>query len=656
MKKKILSILSVMLIVITMMFTLSISASAAENPYITSQTIDGVTTIPCTWYAWQQAHDNLGVELPLFGHAYQWYDNAIAHGYSVGSVAKPQSIAVWQGGSHGLGHVAYVVSVNGSKMYVNEGGMTINGAAANGTGIVKNNTCNSTVGTYKESGSSQKLKGFIYLTESSNPTGNVIIDNYNSNHSNVVTETDATVHGLITKPSSYPVTQLGIRIRKANGSYENGWSYYHAPSQSYVGETKVHPWYEMNSEVKLTLTHQTTYNYQFYAKINGVDYWSAEAMLTTKGTHSYGSWQTVASATCTTNGSQKRTCACGDIQTQSVGALGHNFSSTFTVDKAATCTVQGTKSKHCTRCSSTTEVTAIPAKGHSYGDWDTTSSPTCTATGSQKHTCSTCGYIEHKTLTALGHNYSSSWTVDKAATCTVQGTKSKHCTRCSAKTNITTITANGHSWSDWSVSKQATYESTGLKLRKCTTKGCSAEESAVIAKLSADGHTHKFSEWKTQTSASCAKDGEQKRECSICKADETRIISAKGHAFGEWIVEKAATCENVGTQKRSCAECHQEETLTMPALGHSFSEWQTKSQATDDADGLLERKCSVCGKTEMQNIPKLNSNDDSQNVDAPSEAKTDKESGLKIVIIVCTLIIATLLGAMIVLILIKKKK
>ena len=38
-------------------------ALTASNPYPSSQTIGGVTTIPCTFYAWQQAYERLGVVL-----------------------------------------------------------------------------------------------------------------------------------------------------------------------------------------------------------------------------------------------------------------------------------------------------------------------------------------------------------------------------------------------------------------------------------------------------------------------------------------------------------------------------------------------------------------------------------------------------------------
>lgn len=141
-----------------------ISVEAVTNPYPESQTINGVTTIPCTWYAWQQAYDNLGVAMPNFGNAKNWYASAERNNYPVGSTAKPNSIAVWT--NSGYGHVGYVVSVSGSTMKVSEGGMTdLNGNPYNGNGILNGSTCNSTVGSKKSNYSSSILVGFIYVGE-----------------------------------------------------------------------------------------------------------------------------------------------------------------------------------------------------------------------------------------------------------------------------------------------------------------------------------------------------------------------------------------------------------------------------------------------------------------------------------------------------------
>ena len=112
------------LIFIALFFSIITTAIAATNPYGKYQDLYGVTTIRCAWYAWQQAYDNLGVALPGWGNAQTWYNLAAQAGFSVGQVAKANSIAVWSS-SDAYGHVAYVVSVDSDGVYmtVNEGGM-----------------------------------------------------------------------------------------------------------------------------------------------------------------------------------------------------------------------------------------------------------------------------------------------------------------------------------------------------------------------------------------------------------------------------------------------------------------------------------------------------------------------------------------------------
>ena len=51
---------------------------------------------------------------------------------------------------------------------------------------------------------------------------------------------------------------------------------------------------------------------------------------------------------------------------QDINALGHNYASTYTIDKNATCTEVGSKSQHCSRCNAKQNVTSIPATGHKY--------------------------------------------------------------------------------------------------------------------------------------------------------------------------------------------------------------------------------------------------------------------------------------------------
>ena len=46
-------------------------------------------------------------------------------------------------------------------------------------------------------------------------------------------------------------------------------------------------------------------------------------------THSYGSWYTKTSATCTSGGTEERKCSCGATESRSTSALGHNYGSTY---------------------------------------------------------------------------------------------------------------------------------------------------------------------------------------------------------------------------------------------------------------------------------------------------------------------------------------
>ncbi len=78
--------------------------------------------------------------------------------------------------------------------------------------------------------------------------------------------------------------------------------------------------------------------------------------------HSYTS-EITRSATCTEKGIITYSCtACHSKYTKETNPLGHSYSSSYTVDKKATYSKTGSKSRHCTRkgCTAKTSVTTIP--------------------------------------------------------------------------------------------------------------------------------------------------------------------------------------------------------------------------------------------------------------------------------------------------------
>lgn len=70
----------------------------------------------CTWGAWQLAYDIGGVALPGWGNAGTWVGSAQASGYATGTEPRANAIAVY------TNHVAYVDSVEGGSVHIQEGG------------------------------------------------------------------------------------------------------------------------------------------------------------------------------------------------------------------------------------------------------------------------------------------------------------------------------------------------------------------------------------------------------------------------------------------------------------------------------------------------------------------------------------------------------
>ena len=198
--------------------------------------------------------------------------------------------------------------------------------------------------------------------------------------------------------------------------------------------------------------------------------------------HKWNNGTILQQPTCTKIGETIFECSvCHETKTETIKALGHDYSNNWTIDKTATCTQEGSKSHHCIRCNDKKDVTVIPKTGHNWDAGVVTTKATCTKDGVKTYTCKDCKYTKTEVIKALGHDYSSSWTIDKAATCTNEGSKSHHCSRCDSKKDVTVIPKTGHSWDKGTIVKNPTYSETGIKRFTCTKCGNTKDE--VIAVL-----------------------------------------------------------------------------------------------------------------------------------------------------------------------------
>ena len=163
----------------------------------------------------------------------------------------------------------------------------------------------------------------------------------------------------------------------------------------------------------------------------------------------------VTAPTCTEKGYTTYTCACGDSYVaDEVPTLSHDMGDWVITD--ATCTIDGSKTRACSRCDFTeTEVITAPGQTHV----PVVTAPTCTEKGYTTYTCA-CGdsYVANETA-ALGHNHAYSLT--KAPTESASGSITGICSRCSDEVSVTLPKLNKDDYT-YEVELEPTEEAEGI--------------------------------------------------------------------------------------------------------------------------------------------------------------------------------------------------
>ena len=196
----------------------------------------------------------------------------------------------------------------------------------------------------------------------------------------------------------------------------------------------------------------------------------------------------------------------------------------------ATCTLEGyTGDTYCTVCGKkVASGTTTPAKGHSFGEWETVVAATCEGKGLEKRVCSVCQHTETRDIQPTGHDWEADYTVDVEPTCTVAGSKSIHCKKCDAKKDVTEIPANGHSYGEWVTIVAPKCQEKGMRMHTCSV--CQHTE---VEDLDPTGHDWE-ADFTIDKAATCTEDGSKSIHCKNCDAvKDSTVIPATGHAYGE---------------------------------------------------------------------------------------------------------------------------
>ncbi len=191
-----------------------------------------------------------------------------------------------------------------------------------------------------------------------------------------------------------------------------------------------------------------------------------------------------------------------------IPATGHKYSTEWTIDKAATCSAEGSKSHHCSVCDDKTDVTVIAKTAHTYDSGKITIAATCTTDGVKTYICTVCGDTYTEVIKATGHKL----VIDEAvaATCTNDGkTEGSHCSDCGAVIKEQEIIpATGHTYDDGKITTAATCTTDGVKTYTCT--ACGDIKTEVIAKT---GHNYTT----TVVAPTESSNGYTLHTCTVCR-------------------------------------------------------------------------------------------------------------------------------------------
>lgn len=131
-------------------------------------------------------------------------------------------------------------------------------------------------------------------------------------------------------------------------------------------------------------------------------------------------------STCETAGLIIYSCDCGERQTETVAAIGHDYESFVTTE--ASCLTKGIATYYCKSCEASYEE-SIEALGHDWVEGVKTEA-TCIKDGVMLTSCTRCKEAYETAINAKGHTENAEGVITKVVTCTEDGVKTFSCKVC----------------------------------------------------------------------------------------------------------------------------------------------------------------------------------------------------------------------------------
>ena len=280
---------------------------------------------------------------------------------------------------------------------------------------------------------------------------------------------------------------------------------------------------------------------------------------------------------------------------------------------AATCSSLGSYDEvvYCTECSEEISRTTktIEKLSHTPSEWITDTEATCKVEGTKHKECTKCeevletGIIDKLTTHTPGEAKTENF-VD--SDCETEGSYNlvTYCLVCDAKltTESKNVEKKPHTSSDWIIDKEATCREAGSKHKGCT-KCKEVLETGTIDKLTT--HTPGGAKTEDFVDSDCETEGSYNLVvyCSVCEAKistEVKTVEKKPHTASNWITDKNATCKEAGSKHKECTKCEEviETTVIDKLTTHTPASpvIENKIDSTCSKLGSYDEvvKCSVC--------------------------------------------------------------
>lgn len=125
--------------------------------------------------------------------------------------------------------------------------------------------------------------------------------------------------------------------------------------------------------------------------------------------HSWGEWTETKAATCTAEGEETRSCACGETETQKIDKVDHTWSA-WSETKEATCTAEGEETRTCSVCGKI-DTRKTNKADHTLTHVDLVPATVSSAGVREHYECSVCHKLfnvnnQEVTLASLTYSYS----------------------------------------------------------------------------------------------------------------------------------------------------------------------------------------------------------------------------------------------------------